>query len=389
MNMNKLCILRDKILTDADNSNFYGYDPYDIKGDGLWSKIIYKKYISAPFLLLEHRFPIETRKILHVKKEIYSNSIALFLMGYLHKKNCKIETAEKLRSLLLNCKSKKSNNMAWGYPFDWYSNIKIPKDTPNITSTSLSTLALIEYQKKYCEEVSPVFDSVKKFYINELNNLEKNSYFFSYTPLDSRKVYNVNAMAANVFSGMYLITKEKENEYIAKELIEKIFENQLETGLWNYGKKEKLIDNYHTGFTIQFTKKALKDLKIHKYDKNIKLAIETYKKKFFDWEKGVPWFDLRKKSRSDIVSCAVGIWLFSDEKKFLYADKILKWTLENMMFENLYFYKEKYWHKKEKNWFRNNYNKLLSNNQRKIRFIRWGQAWMYFALSTYITNKDI
>ncbi|HQW93316.1 MAG TPA: hypothetical protein PKY28_09470, partial [Ferruginibacter sp.] len=51
-------------------------------------------------------------------------------------------------------------------------------------------------------------------------------------------------------------------------------------------------------------------------------------------------------------------------------DKVLNWTVKNMQSKNGYFYYQR--------------NKYFSS---KISYIRWAQAWMFYALSTYIKNE--
>jgi hypothetical protein len=52
-----------------------------------------------------------------------------------------------------------------------------------------------------------------------------------------------------------------------------------------------------------------------------------------------------------------------------YAHQIAKWTIENMQDEKGYFYYQK--------------TRLYTN---KIDYIRWSQAWMFYALSLYLTK---
>ncbi len=49
------------------------------------------------------------------------------------------------------------------------------------------------------------------------------------------------------------------------------------------------------------------------------------------------------------------------------ADKVLNWTIANMQDKKGYFYYQKY-----------RFYKI------KIPYIRWSQAWMFYALTTYL-----
>ena len=53
-------------------------------------------------------------------------------------------------------------------------------------------------------------------------------------------------------------------------------------------------------------------------------------------------------------------------------DKVLNWTIQNMQSHNGYFYYQ--------------INKYFSS---KISYMRWAQAWMFYAMSTYLMNNKM
>ena len=56
---------------------------------------------------------------------------------------------------------------------------------------------------------------------------------------------------------------------------------------------------------------------------------------------------------------------FKEHKELI--DKVLLWTIKNMQYDKGYFYYQ--------------INKHFSS---KIAYMRWAQAWMFYALSTYL-----
>lgn len=58
---------------------------------------------------------------------------------------------------------------------------------------------------------------------------------------------------------------------------------------------------------------------------------------------------------------------FSENKKL--ADNVLNWTIRNMQSEKDYFYFQK--------------NKYFTS---KIPYMRWSQAWMFYALAKYLSQ---
>jgi len=79
----------------------------------------------------------------------------------------------------------------------------------------------------------------------------------------------------------------------------------------------------------------------------------------------------------DIHSCAQGIITFCEladfEPKYLkLAEKVAKWTINNMQDREGFFY----------------YRIYKKGKVDKTPYIRWGQAWMLYALSNYIGKCD-
>jgi len=81
----------------------------------------------------------------------------------------------------------------------------------------------------------------------------------------------------------------------------------------------------------------------------------------------LPWrypVDIHHQAQGIITLCRLYAAV-KNEKYLEFAQKIAKWTIENMQDEIGYFYYQKW--------------PFLTN---KISYMRWGQAWMMLALST-------
>jgi len=100
-----------------------------------------------------------------------------------------------------------------------------------------------------------------------------------------------------------------------------------------------------------------------------------FKNQFF--ENGRAKWRLPKLYPADIHNQSQGIISLVEMNSYSdqylpFADKIAKWTIDNMQHKNGYFYYQKF--------------KNFSN---KIPYIRWSQAWMLLALSTLLDkNKE-
>lgn len=60
-----------------EQNGWAGYDPYDIKGTKLGLLLQKNKYTNFVFDLFSSRFPMISRKILRVKKDINPKAMAL------------------------------------------------------------------------------------------------------------------------------------------------------------------------------------------------------------------------------------------------------------------------------------------------------------------------
>ena len=111
--------------------------------------------------------------------------------------------------------------------------------------------------------------------------------------------------------------------------------------------------------------------------KAIEKGIKYYKESQFD-PTGFSYYRIPIKYPVDIHNQAQGMITFSNlykklgDKEYLeFAEKIIKWTIENMWDPTGYFYTHKW--------------PMFIN---KIPYIRWAQAWMMVALATLLKNKE-
>jgi len=96
--------------------------------------------------------------------------------------------------------------------------------------------------------------------------------------------------------------------------------------------------------------------------------------KAFWLEDGCPKYYHNALYPIDIHCCAQGITTCLklaqySEQSLPMAEKIASWTIENMQSEEGYFYYQK--------------TRCYTN---RIAYIRWSQAWMFYALSLYLST---
>lgn len=400
--------LTEKILksiknleTWFDNNGWYGYDPYDIFDIDLIRNIVFSDNFFLkvlPSRILNKSiefFPLISRKILKVKKEINFKGLGLLSNAYINLYNINAneyyrKNAEKILDYLINEKSKLYPGYSWGYPFDWQSRILIPKYTPSsVVSSAVGNSfweAFISFKdEKYLEVCVGICD----FFIKSLNIYRKNnrSICFSYTPIDDFQVHNANLFVAEFLTR---IGKEINNdEYIEKGVNAGNFalEEQLNDGSLNYfsdaqnSDEPNKNDHYHVGFEIRSLYGIWKNTGIDNFLKSAEKYYKYYKNNFLI-HKGnilIPKMYPSKPFPLDIHACAESIILniklcdtFPEAKGI--ADKFIDWIIHNMQQKNgsfIYTYDI---------YFGIPY-------KTKIPYHRWGQCWMFYALSLFLSNS--
>jgi len=370
-----------------DKNNWRGYDPYDLLGTKPYLSMLslrfsYEntKYFTYPFTFLGRNCPRLMRKALRVRPQYNAKALALFARGYLNLyKNFGETYLEKaLESLkwLMENYSRGYSGYCWGYPFDWMSRIFIPKETPSIVVSCIVANAFLDaYEILGDEEYLNVAKSTCNFLLNDLNIdvINEDMMCFSYTPLDQFHVHNANLFGASLLARVYKHTERDEYGKLAEKSVKFTIFYQNSDGSWYYwapqDKLPNFIDNYHTGFNLEHLCVIREVLKgKFSYDENLEKGARFYRDRLFVKET-IPKYTSKLLYPIDIHNLAQGIITFSrlQELNPQYgevAEKIAKWAIVNMQDEDGHFYYRVYRHRID-----------------KTPYIRWGQAWMLYALA--------
>lgn len=364
-----------------ERNGWAGYDPYDIKGTKLFLFLQRNRYTNFGSNLLLNRFPMFSRKVFRVKKEINAKAMALFARGYLnlYKKSKDEKYMDKALfclNWLMKNPSKGYSGFCWGYPFDWQSRVFIPKGAPSGVVTSTAAHAFLDaYEILGDQKYLEVAKSCCEFILNDLNidQVDEDKICFSYTPIDNFHVHNANLFSASTLLRTFTYIKNNKYKDMGVKAINFTVSYQNEDGSWYYwAPPDKLlynIDNYHTGFVLEclnISRRALKGE--FEYESELRKGLEFYASNLF-LDDGTPKIRYDSIYPIDIHSCAQAIITFCEladfEPKCLtMAEKVVRWTIENMQDEKGYFY-----------------YRIYKNYVDRTPYIRWGQAWMLRALS--------
>lgn len=366
----------------VERENFKGFDPYDFLNSKYgFDKLLGEKF-NFVFTQINKRMPINSRHLMGIKKDHSPHGLALFLMGY-----CalfQMDPSDKLKDiinnllgLLIEMRSPEYENYCWGLHFPYVSRvIHSAKLAPNIVDTAFVYKAIYKYVELFNDRnANEILESICQFITNDLPRIEtRQDLCFSYTPEKKDICYNANALGVEILAMNYKLTNNTTYFKLASKGIAFTIKNQKEDGHWNYrlyddGSEKQQID-FHQGYIInsilnymEFTGDECDALK-----QSVAKAAQFYKKKQFLntgqslWRYPVIW-------PTDIHNQAVGIATFLNLEKYsekypIFAKKVTDWTIKNMQDRKGHFYYRKY--------------PLFIN---KISYMRWGQAWMFYAIS--------
>ena len=385
-----------RLKTYCEVENYKGWDPYDGLNSKIFQAAPLKHWALARLAWIQgfKRSPINFRKLLMVPKEHNSKGIALFLTGYCNLYKIAengIETfgtKEELKTkittlaeLLLSLQCEGYSGACWGYNFDWQARRQFlfPKNTPTVVATTFCAEALFNaYKRTGFKKYIEVALSSANFVINDLNRTQKKKGFlFSYSPLPGNDtVYNASLLGSKLLSKCYRYTKNEEYKKLANESILACADAQNNDGSWVYGElpAQNWIDSFHTGYNLEAISSYQKCTGDSSYTEIIEKGFQYYKINFFI-DDGTPKYYHNKIYPIDIHCPAQLFVTLSQLNKFTgnkeLAIKVMNWTIQHMQDKKGYFYYQ--------------LKKLINS---KIPYMRWSNAFMFYAMSSYLLENS-
>ena len=383
----------------CESEDFKGWDPYDGLNSKVLRKILPLKHSALLRLVVIQGFkrcPWNLRRMFFVPKQHNAKGIGLFLQGYCNllkivtkdntlastigTKEQILEKIHYLSDLLISMQSKGYHGACWGYNFDWQSRrlFLFPAYCPTVVATCFCASALFEaYELTKKKEYLDVALDCANFILKDLHFDDyKGEKMISYSPLQGNYlVSNASLLGSKVLAYCYKYTKKDEYLEIARSSVKACCLGQAEDGSWTYSQvpPKQWIDSFHTGYNLDGLMAYEKLTGDKSFHDNIEKGFDFYIKNFFN-EDGSPKYYHNEQYPIDIhCPGQLLVTLHSLNKYDDYyhlADKVLEWTIKNMQDEKGYFY---YQIKKSKN--------------SKIPYMRWSNAFMFYAMSYYLLNK--
>jgi hypothetical protein len=374
-----------KLRTYCEEEQFKGWDPFDGLNSRIFQGLSLVKQSSSVRLLwiqLFKKSPVNLRKILLVDKGYNPKGLALFLNGYcnLYKTMPDAACLEKINILaqkIISLKSDGYSGACWGYNFDWQAKAFLqPKYTPTVVVSTFAGYALLDaYEITGNEEYKENALSISDFITRDLNrtgNL-KGDFAFSYSPKDNTQVFNASLLGSRMLARIYHYTKNDKLLELAKKSIVFCCGYQKSDGSWSYGTLpyHQWTDSFHTGYNLECIYEYQKYSNDYSFQANVRNGCQYYLKTFFTKD-GIPKYYNNSVYPIDIHSSAqLVITLFRLGQlldNINMVNRTLSWTFDHMQHKKGYFYYQR-----------------KRNLTIKIPYMRWSQAWMFYALATYLS----
>jgi len=376
-----------KLKDYCEIEGFKGWDPYD----GLNSKVFKffrlnkVQFFRLAWIQLFKRNPINLRTPMMVPKEYNPKGLGLFLTGYcnLYKTEPKAEYLEHINFLaakLIELKTPGFSGACWGYNFDWQSRaFFLPKETPTVVATTFIASALMDaYDITKNSDYLDVAVSSANFVVKDLHRTPKEEGFiFSYSPFDDTCVYNASLLGSKLLAQVYSYTKDEALLEVARGSVLACSNVQQVNGAWIYGEMaiQSWVDSFHTGYNLECISEYQKYSGDTSFQSHIDKGLRYYLENFF-LDDGTPKYYDNKTYPIDIhapaqlVATLSTLGVLNEHKELV--NRVLNWTIEHMQDDKGYFYYQ-----------------LKKGVSSKIPYMRWAEAWMFYAFSFWMSEvKD-
>jgi hypothetical protein len=363
-----------------------GFDPYDALNSEVFAYtwLARLKTVRLAFTQLLKRSPFNVRGILGFTPQQDAKATALFLMSY--SKASKSgdalarSIARHLANRLLELRSPDTQHWCWGYSFPWQTRRRlVPRFHPNLVCTVFAANALLDaYETGLGSEFLTPAVSAGEYIGTRLYWSDHQHAGFAYPLPDVRtQIYNANFLGAALLCRLSKLTGHKNFLAAALSVARYSARGQREDGSWPYGldPTHQWVDNFHTGYNLCSLHAIGVYLQSKEFDSVLRKGFVFYRDHFFT-ECGAPKYFHNRTYPIDIHCVAQSlITLLTlrrlDSGAVKMARSVLVWALEHMWDDRGFFY----------------YRQLRGLTIR-TSYMRWSQAWMLLALSTFMDHDS-
>lgn len=371
---------RRRLQAWIEANDFAGYEPYDILNSPYLSGRLPRRWpINILLIQIGKRFAgSKIRRSLSIPPSKNPKALGLLLSAYCALHGCDENArrvAEVLKNELIRLRSPDAAFFCWGYDWDFYS-LRGPvmsAYSPNAIATYFCARGLLDMAEVFADaEALDMAESAARFFLYRLNRSvdSPDHLCFSYTPGNFSVIYNSSALVGAFLARMARISKNSGYTDLARRAMRFLVSSQRSDGSWFYGEKsrQRWIDHFHTGYNLCALREYMEFTGDRTFESALMQGYTFYKEHFFETA-GAPKYFHNRLYPIDIHSCAQGILTFlafasRDNSAVDLATNTARWVVANMQADDgsFYYQRHRFW-------------------TNRTPYMRWGQAWMFSALS--------
>ncbi|WIV68613.1 antibiotic ABC transporter permease [Natrialbaceae archaeon AArc-T1-2] len=257
-----------------------------------------------------------------------------------------------------------------------------PGEVSGIVSTSYAVQALLQAADVLeAPEYADLARTATEFVFEELAYTDRETgACIAYTAANGSSndgsppyTLNANALGARLLLELAAYFDEPQWREAGEKILDYVAAKQTATGGWMYTDPPTAshlsMDNFHNGFIVEslLRHRELTDSK--RYETTLERALSFYRSELFE-EDGAPNWDESSAYPRDVHAAAQGIITFTEAGDLEFARRIVEWTTDALYAGDGQFYYQQ----------RRFYTK-------RFTLMRWCQAWMAYALSTYMRAR--
>jgi len=378
--MDKINNAFHKLEAFVEKEGYKGWDLFDGLNSELFkNSVFYQSTVLRLFWIqLFKRSPFNFRSLVKVPKAFNPKGLGLFASGLIYQE--RQDSAKKILNSLKNMVCPGYSGVSWGYNFDWQARaFYVPAGKPNIVTTVFAANAFLDYYDVTGDKAA--FDmgmEACKFILNHLIQFEDEKHLcFAYIPGEAARVHNASMLGAALLARAYSYSKNSNYLEASRKAMAYSVSALNSDFSWHYGERHhhQFIDNFHTGFNLVALKNWMDYTGEKQWEDKLKEAYQYFMRTFW-LDDGCPRYYHDTLYPIDIHCSAQGIVTCLklseyNDQSILFAEKIARWAINKMQAPKGYFYYQK--------------TSLFTN---KIPYIRWSQAWMFYALSLLVSQTN-
>lgn len=382
-----------RVLRYVQKNLYEGWDLFDGLNSRLFknSPLYRNEMLRLMLIQFCKRSPVNFRRMLMVSKGFNPKGGALFLMGHLNLFRHTRDEMYSNEAYLLFQRLKKNvipreQGLGWGYNFDWQARaFFVPVGTPNLVTSVYVGRALMDYYRQFHDEKAlEMAMGIAGFILGEMVKFENDRYLcFNYIPGKNAEVHNANLLGASYLAETLAYQPVQWTSAIREKILKAVrfsVSALNSDGSWPYGTMpfHRWVDNFHTAFNIECLIRIGEHLRTDEFQPILEQTAKYYLRHLFT-DEGLPKYYNRRLYPVDIHVIAEAIVLLSMlRQECLIFEPGRMVTIEHALRDLIHSFQDP-----EKGFF---YYQQTEKGFNKIPYIRWGQAWMFYALSTCLRN---